>query len=641
MKVKVTKGDFSEFGTKIIDKNAAFTFSVQTKEAPSILLFDKKTKELIVEIKLHSEFRLGNVYSVVLSGPDFSRYCYLLKRDGKVGPDVFAPVIIGREKWNDVSRFDEGYKTYCGFSVSSSDYEWNFVPPRIAPEDTIIYKLHMRGFTMKNSLPHSKKGNYLGIIEKLPYFKSLGVNTLEFLPLYEFEEIRFRTHLETGENHTTIKVNEKPYGVNYWGYGPGEYFAPKASYFGGSKCDLHMKEMVDRIHGEGMEIIMEFSFSPELPTDILTESLVYWLKEYHIDGFHLIGYGIPIERIANNPFLSGTKIFYDSFPEKLLSNTENDKHLFITNDDFEYPLRRLQNHMDGNVSEFADFMKRQGGSFGFVNYAANNTGFTLYDVYSYGEKHNEANGEENTDGTNYNCSNNHGFEGRTKNHVVNRLREICVRGALLSVFMSQGIPMIFEGDEILNTQDGNNNPYCQDNETGWVTFSKRQAALSMQDYVKKLIMFRKTHTVLSSPAPYFFQDYKHVGLPDVSYHGREPWIMGIGAEKKALGILFAGAYGRKDDEEDVMLLFNFYFGEETFALPKLTNKRWYFINNTSSFDWNDEGEVLRDQTSCIVPGGTISVIVGRKIEETPDNTARSSKVKKALARKTVEKTGNS
>lgn len=618
MKVKVTKGDFSEFGTKIMDRNAAFTFSVQTKQAPSILLFDRKTKELVVEVVLHKEFRLGNVYSVLLSGPDFSKYSYLLKRDGKVDSDFFAPVITGREKWNDVSRFDEGYRTYCGFSVSSSDYEWKNIPPQIAPEDTVIYKLHMRGFTMKNSLPHSKKGNYLGIIEKLPYFKSLGVNTLEFFPLYEFEDIRFRTHLESGENHTTVQVHEKPFGVNYWGYGEGQYFAPKASYFGGTKSDLHMKEMVDKIHGEGMEIIMEFSFDPDIHEDMLTEALVYWLKEYHIDGFHLLGAVIPIERIATNPYLSGTKIFYNHFPESLLSKGDSEKHLFIYDDEFEFPLRRLQNHMDGNVSEFADFMKRQGNSFGFVNYAANNTGFTLYDVYSYGEKHNELNGEDNKDGTNYNCSNNHGVEGPSKNKVTNHIRENCVRAALLSVYMSQGIPLLYEGDEVLNTQLGNNNPYCQDNDIGYVTFSKRQSALAMTEYVKKLISFRKNHTVLSSATPFNFQDYKHVGLPDVSYHGREPWIMGIGAEKKALGILFSGAYGRNENEDDVMLLFNFYFGEETFALPKLTNKQWYFVSNTSSFDWNEEGELLSNQNTCIVPGGTVTVIIGKQSKNPSD-----------------------
>lgn len=632
MKVKVTKGDFSEFGTKIIDKKAAFTFSVRTKAAPSILLFDRKTEELIVEVSLHDEFRLGNVYSVILSGPDFSKYSYLLKRDGKISADEFAPVIIGREKWNDVERYEKNYETFCGFSASSSDYEWKHVSPRILPEDTIIYKLHMRGFTMKNSLSKSKKGNYLGIIAKLPYFKSLGVNTLEFLPLYEFEEIRYRTHLETGSNHTTVQIHEKPYSVNYWGYGSGEYFSPKASYFGGVKPDLHMKEMVDAIHGEGMEIIMEFSFSPEVPPDIITEALVYWLKEYHIDGFHLIGMGIPIDRIVSNPYLSGTKIFYDHFPDYVLSNGELDKHLFISNDDFEYPLRRLQNHMDGNISEFADLMKRQGEHFGFVNYAATNTGLSLYDVYSYGEKHNESNGEDNRDGNNYNCSNNHGFEGKTKNHVVNRIRENCVRTALLTVFMSQGIPLIYEGDELLNSQNGNNNPYCQDNETGWVTFSKKKSSLEMIEYLKKLILFRKKHTVLSTSIPYRFSDYRHVGLPDVSYHGREPWIMGIGAEKKALGILFSGAYGRDENEveDDCLFLFNFYYGEETFALPKLNNKKWFFVNNTASFEWNDEGIELHDQTSCIVPGGTVSVIIGKAIASDVDDRKRSEYVKKSI-----------
>ena len=159
-----------------------------------------------------------------------------------------------------------------------------------------------------------------------------------------------------------------------------------------------------------------------------------------------------------------------------------------------------------------------------VNFISNNNGFTLMDVFTYGEKHNEANGEENRDGSNYNCSFNFGQEGPTNNRMIQRIRYCNMRTALAILLLSQGVPQILSGDEVANSAMGNNNPYCQDNEVGWVNFSKKKSAQKLRDYVCQLIAFRKAHSVLSLSEPMQQSDYRSTGLPDLSYHGREPWI---------------------------------------------------------------------------------------------------------------------
>lgn len=612
MTPKITKGDFGEFGVTAQGSRMMFTFPTKTLQQPVLYFFDRRTKKFITRLSVPEDARIGFVYSVCVSGLPFSRLCYLIFRDGKMTMDAYARCVIGREKWMDESRYDCGYTIYGGFP-SAKIYEWQQQSPQIAPEDMILYKLHMRGFTMRHGLSSGRRGNFHGLLDRLDELQDLGITSIEIMPLYDFEEIRYQSHLEMKDNGVRTLVRQRPCGTNYWGYGNACYYAPKASYFGGNHPDLHMKELVDGIHVRGMEIIMEISFEQPVSPDFITRVLLFWIRHYHVDGFHLLGAGIPMEAIADNPYLRTTKIFYDGIPQKLLYEEKGPKHLFVCNDNFLYPLRRLQNHMDGNAAEFADMIKRQGEQFGFVNYAASNTGFTLWDAYSYGEKHNEKNGEENRDGSNYNCSNNHGTEGPTKNKVINRTRMTCVRTAFACLLISQGIPMIFEGDECANSQGGNNNPYCQDNETGWVKFPGSKAGILLRAYVRELVRFRREHTALSNPFPMKLSDYHHTGMPDLSYHGKEPWIMGIGEEKKALGILFNGAYGRTEDEEDVMACFNFYYGEETFALPRLSkNRKWYFVTNTSLEKWDPSEKPLEDQSQVIVPGGTVSLLVGRK-----------------------------
>ena len=628
MEISIRIGDFREFGTTYEDGEVTFTYEIATVCPSAIILRNKANGRIHARVEVPDSFRRGRVVSVTVGGYDWDRLSYMIEEDGIEHIDPYARCIAGREKWMNVSRFKRDYRVYGGFVTDS--YEWKHDIPDLSAEEVVLYKAHLRGITMAHGLNGEAKGSYKGIIEVLPELKSLGVTAIEFLPIYEFEELRYPSHLTYDDKNRRIKKVGEVYGANYWGYGDGEYFAPKASYFGGSEANVHLCEMVDEIHKAGMEIYMEISAeSKRIGNDTVINMLRFWRRQYRIDGFHLLGIDYPIDRIVEDPFLADTKIFYENIPTEYLFAEKGKKRLFVTNDGFLYALRKLQNHFDGNAAELASVMRRQGDTFGFVNYAAYNIGFTLYDSYSYGEKHNEANGEENRDGLNYNCSYNHGQEGDTRKREMLRSRYVCMRTAFALMMTSQGIPMILAGDELANSQHGNNNPYCQDNATGWVQYRHSNDRDKLWAYVAALLKFRSAHPILACAYELKRNDHRNMGFPDLSYHGREPWIMGIGGEKKAIGILYNGDYSDRGKCEDVMLCINFYYGEETFALPKLPGGReWHYVANTTEEVFGENARKCVNQSECIVPGGSVSIFVGREPEKEKKIASRDNKSKK-------------
>ncbi len=615
MKVEVSRGDFQHFGASRVGTKAAFCFEAEPGKEAALVFYELASGEQICEVVIPEAFRIGRVCSVLVGGLDWRQVKYRIRIGHRIRMDAFAGLVSGREQWMDESRHDKNYEVYG--LVPQTGLLWQEERrERLPAQELVMYRLHMRGFTMQQALGRGRKGNYKGIIAALPALSDMGITALEFMPIYEFEEIRFESRLRyTRERREPMQVCGPPKGTNYWGYGKAEYFAPKSAYFGGKDADVHLREMVRAIHDAGMEMVMELSFPEPVSGRFIETLLVYWVKKYHIDGFHLLGQNLDLAPAAECPYLSDTKIFYDHFSEELLRRERGEKHLFIYDEAFLYPLRRLQNHLDGSMAELRNQMMRQNRYYGFVNYVASSTGFTLLDAYSYGEKHNEANGEDNRDGSNYNCSFNYGMEGETKNRGIQQARIAAVRTALCAVLMAQGIPMINAGDERLNTQRGNNNPYGQDNAIGWVQFSKTKSSSDLAQYVKRLIEFRKKHSILSKPVPLQGSDIEGKGFPEVSYHGREPWILygDIGGEKKGISILYNGAYGNTASE-DILVAMNFYYGEELFALPYLPDgRRWYYVTNTLLGDWNEDGELLSNQQTQNVPGGSISIFVCRKL----------------------------
>ncbi len=615
-------------GVSIKGSLVSFTFVSESLADTAILFFDADTNEEVKRITIPASCRRGKLVSITVEIDHPADIRYLYEIDGEKIVDPYATKIYGREDWNDIDRIQRVNPVLSG--IAKEKFAWRGDETlKLLDEDLVIYRANLRGLTMDRKLPENKKGNYLGLMSQLKKLHQTGFTAIELQPVYEYEEIRYQSTKsfdKDGNVSITSSVLPGVPGVNLWGYGAGNYFAPKASFFGVTDPEVHLKEMVRAIHRESMEIILEFSFLDGVSAEYVEACLRYWHETYHIDGFRLVGSNLPLERIANDPFLSDVRIFSDGYAYDLLEKENVEfRHLYIQNDAMIYPLRKLQNHMDGAISELANLMKRQNEKYGFVNYAASSDGFTLYDVYSYSEKHNEANGEDNRDGSNFNYSHNFGVEGETNSRNVMVDRMIHIRTALLYILMSQGIPLIQAGDLSGNTQNGNNNSYCQDNPTGWVTFSKKRIFRDLLDYAGKLIEFRKQHEIIRSRKPMTMTDTRHIGFPDLSYHGREPWTVWLSDDLKSVGMLYSGAYGKKDDE-DVLIYFNFYFGEEEMHLPKAgENKEWRYVTNTFTADFCEVPAELPDEQVLKVPGGSATILVSAVTEKKSDKEKKSKK----------------
>lgn len=609
--MKTRIGDFEDYGTSITEDGVMFTFYVDGEDPCSIVFYNSTTFAPEQQVQVPEDYRIGNVYSVVCIGQNIKHCCYRLLQGKDSFVDDYAHLVVGRNHWNDSTRADKNYQVFGGIPVSQ--YVWQNQNPKIKPADMILYKLHMRGFTMNHGMRRGQKGTYKGLMAGVDELKKLGITSLELQPIYDFEEMMLEKKQSIGPKgkiESRVNFTDK---LNYWGYGPAFHMAPKASYFGGKEACDHCKEMIDFIHGKGMEVILEMSFTQEATSDYIMDCLWYWVREYRVDGFHLLGSVVPIERIAKSQRLARTKIFFDHIPQAILDAEKGRKHLFVYNDSFMCVCRQLQNHMQGSMVQFTNYLRRQNDRYGFVNYIANTSGFTLADSYSYGEKHNRDNGEENRDGNNINYSYNCGVEGETKNRRILAQRMKEMRNGLCSVFLSQSIPLLQAGDEVANSQGGNNNPYCQDNSIGWVQYGTTKGRGQLLDFTKKLIAFRKAHPVICMEGAMKMSDYKHLGVPDLSYHGSEPWLMGIGEEMKAIGILYGGEY-QNPAEEYVYVAYNYHYEDVWIAIPKIPRSgNWSLVTNTAMEDtFSFSPTPLKEQQKIMVPKGSVSILTFQK-----------------------------
>ncbi len=604
--MKNKKGTFYPFGARITENGVQYTFVANATDDVYIAFY--QNDKCVEKMLLPKTYRIGNVYSVEVLSTNAASYGYLYIVGEKTIVDPYATAVAGRDKYKDESRAKSDY--FIAAKPTDMD-RINFLTdsPSIEASDTVMYKLHMRGFTMRHGLEAKKRGNYLGVLAGLPYLQELGVTSIEIQPMYEFEEFGLKKIQHISPDGVISYTTEAVEQLNYWGYGPGNYFAPKSSYFGGSDvAATNCAYFIDEIHKAGMELILEMSFTQPYSKDYILDILHFWVQIYHVDGFHLLGATVPMEQIISDPWLASTKIFYDHVPLDAIGQTADPKHVYVYEDGFMLVCRQLQNHLGGSMLQFTNFMRRQNTAYGFVNYLANTTSFTMCDAYSYGEKHNEANGEENRDGSNFNESFNYGVEGPTRQKKTLEARRRAQRNALCMTFLSQAMPLLLSGDEIYNTCDGNNNPYCQDNSIGWVDFRMTKEKQKLFDFTKNLIAFRKSHTQLSKDIPVLLSDYAHVGIPDVSYHGAEPWVMQIGDEMKSVGILFAGAYADTPCE-NVLILFNFHYAPVNLALPQISKKgKWQLVLDTSDeTTFTFEKRAVENQTSVSVPAETICI----------------------------------
>lgn len=516
---------------------------------------------------------------------------------------------------------------FCGFA--KEDFDWkNDLAPEIPRDRMLLYKLHVRGFTMdadKQKYP----GTFQALMNRIGYLEKLGITTVELMPVYEFEEMPIPVETKLPEyvkwepdeedmiqpESVQVQVGR----LNYWGYGPGNYFAVKASYASNpEQADQEYKTLIRRLHAHHMECIMEMYFPVDTNHNLIVDVLRYWVREYHVDGFHLLGESIPVTAIVQDNLLSRTKIMCEKYDPGVVCDGRKYMNLYVYKDEYMYPARKILNHLNGNMKEFIDQQRKQGSRLGYVNYITSNNGFTLADLFMYNDRHNEENGENNLDGNAWNYSNNYGIEGPTRKHYINSLRRLKWRNSMLMLMLAQGVPMLWAGDEIGNSQKGNNNAYCQDNAIGWVNWKNEKTHRKELVFLQKLVRFRKEHPIISNEMPFQFSDYHALGCPDLSFHGESAWILEPTVGKMCIGMLYCGAYTKGDKEaEDVYVAYNFFSAVSSLALPQLDkHKRWYLVMDSSndSQPYLDEAVLMENSSITMMPQ-SICVLVGRRVTE--------------------------
>ena len=578
---KLEKGYPCKCGATPVNDGVLFAFESDSDNC-GIILKNKKSKN-ITRIPLSKEYRIGNVFSVIIKDIEYDKYLYKFYSDEKEFADPYSYTLVGNEKFG---LKKDNYEIYSSI-VKLDDFNKD-EKPGISFENSIFYLLHVRGFTAHSSSKVENKGTFKGILEKLDYLKDLGITTLELMPCYEFEEFEKISKDNSFMVDTTdYKAENK---VNYWGYKEGFYFAPKASYCATNEPVKEFKEFVKTLHKNGIEVVLQFYFPDKVKQHKIYEVLKFWLLNYNVDGFHLKGNKIPFSFIANDPLFGDTKLLYDYIPENEIYEAAfvpTKRNLSSYSDAFMYQMRKVLKGDEGSLKDLVYYTKNYPEKSACVNFITNYYGFTLNDLVSYDRKHNEDNGEKNVDGCDYNFSWNCGIEGKTKKSLVMKLRKKMMKDALFLVFSSKGTPLILAGDEICNTQNGNNNPYCQDNAVSYINWNLTAEASEMLEYTKKLIALRKSDLNAVLNREFSMLDRAHIGYPDLSYHSDEAWKADLATYNRHLGIMYSSL--DKGNVTLYYLAYNFYWKEITFSLPFLpVSAKWDVVFSTGDVNEKEE-----------------------------------------------------
>lgn len=659
--LNIIQGRAIPFGATVISKKTV-NFSVFSLHAKSceLVLFNRNEKQPWAVIQFPEEFKIGNVFTMTIQGLNYENIEYGLRMDGPFNPreghwfdpskvllDPYAKALGGREIWGKEPDWGYPYQ-YRARIVKHDDYAWEDDRPLDIPlQDLVIYEMHARGFTKHSSSGVKNRGTYAGLIEKIPYLKTLGINCIELLPVFEFDEfLKMR-----GNYSVEAGVRLK----NFWGYDPIAFFAPKAGLAaaclqGGSQVD-EFKDMVRNLHRNGIEIILDVVFNHTGESDengpcvsfrgidnkvyymldkegnyknftgckntfncnnpvvreLIVDCLRYWVSEYHIDGFRFDLASVMVrdqngEPMSNPPILEA--ISHDPILRncKLIAEAWDATGLYQVGT---FPSYKRWSDWNGKYrDDMRKFLKGDGGMIGTmiqriqgspdlfgnrganasINYVTSHDGFTLMDLVSYSEKHNSDNGEGNIDGTDQNFSWNWGVEGPSEDPEINGLRRRLIKNAVGILMISQGIPMILAGDEMGRTQQGNNNAYCQDNEISWVDWGLLKNNSEIFNFFKKIIKFRMAHPILRSKES--FQNRVRVGskYPDISFHGIRAWQIDDSYDSRVLAVMVNGQHIK---DNIIYAAMNMHWEEHEFMLPKLHGMAWYEFANTGKQSPND------------------------------------------------------
>ena len=643
---QIRPGFFREFGAVAIPGGVNFTIHTHGATSCELLLFHRKAEEPYAVIPFPESYRIGFCYSMIVFDLDIEEFEYAYRLDGpydekkglrfdknKILLDPYARAVTGQSQWGHVNNAQHGYRA----RVVQSNFDWGDQRHHSIPmEDLIIYELHVRGFTMDESSGVKHHGTFEGLREKIPYLKELGVNAVELMPIFEFDEMR---------DVRLIDENEL---IDFWGYNPVSFFAPNTSYCSSMEYNregLELKTLIKDLHDNGIEVILDvvfnhtaegnefgpcFSFkgfdnniyymlTPDghyynfsgcgntlncnhpVVRDMILECLRYWVIEYRVDGFRfdlasILGRnddGTPLSQppllrsLAFDSILGNVKLIAEawdagglyqvgSFPSwkrwaEWNGRYRDDMRRFLKGDDF---LAQTAAARITGSPDLYDPAYRGGNA--SINFLTCHDGFTLYDLYSYNQKHNEANGWGNTDGADDNNSWNCGVEGETDDPAILALRKRLMKNACAVLLCSRGTPMFLSGDEFADTRYGNNNPYCQDNLISWLDWSLLKKNKDLFDFFQCMIRFRKDHPVIRKDL-----EPSYLGIPAMSTHGLTPDETNFSGDSHVVCVRFAGYDEATQKEDLVYLAVNSGWFPVTLTLPELPEHyKWKVAVNT-------------------------------------------------------------
>ena len=653
---KIGIGNCSQLGTYRNHTGVNFSLNIPEGVEGELRIYAPETDDPMQTIPMDKEYRIGYVSALHVAIPANVAFEYNYLIDGEIVPDPFAKSIRLHQKADGTEEFR------CALLPK---FVMKTMPLKINFSDSIFYKLHVRGFTMGMNPPVKNAGSFTALREKLSYVKSLGITSLILMPVYEFQESSKKKkqmadpmgeYRNIDELLLSGKVFEAPEDCaadtdeamqmgekeaernavkaamrkkerkNYWGYAEGLYFVPKKSYCATDNPAKEFAALVDAIHKKGMECILEFYFPEFIPGWKVVQVLRFWRFTYHVDGFHILGHGDWISAVTDDLTLTGTKFLYEYFDQNKVYEKKYPyfRNLCMMNRNYQNTMRCFLKGDEGLENSAKWFLRNTSESIASVNYFADNDGFTMADMVAYEMRHNEDNGEDNQDGSDQNFTWNGGAEGPTKKRVINKFRQQQLRNAFAMLMTSQASPMIYGGDECGNSQNGNNNAWCQDNEVGWQSWKKTKDARNLRSFVEKMIAFRKAHPILRLRNPMRQMDYKSLGYPDVSYHGSIAWYVDNNRMKNAFGIMYcgdyaSGEYGYSDDF--IYVAYNMYWIAQDFALPDLpSDKKWSITMDTALEDSfrapeKDLDVYFDDKKHITVAPRSIVILTSRELTE--------------------------
>ena len=585
---KISYGQPYPLGATLVKENTVnFAVVMNTDKPCGVILYDKKTKKS-KKIFFCCSNKVGNIRCMQVEPLDTVRYEYNFFDGDEIICDPYSRRIVGNDSWG---KFADNIRS----RIVASDYNWQSDRhPLLTFDESIIYMLHVRGFTRHKSSQVAHPGTFEGVVEKIDYLKSLGVTTVELMPVYNFVEFEKKKEANPGVYMDPFE-NSQPK-LNYWGYKDSYYFAPKTSYAarGVDPCDS-FKNLVKAFHSNGMEVILQFFFPDSIKQGYIFEVLKYWMQVYRVDGFRLMGNKLPLAMLCTDPMLSNTKMITYDFPIDDIYEYNYKpifKNLAVSGDGYMYDVRRFLKSDEGLIGNITSYFREQPTKSAAVHYITHSNGFTLMDLVSYDHKHNEENGENNRDGATYNGSWNCGFEGPTRKRTICSLRLKQIKNAQVINMITQSTPLIVAGDEFGNSQKGNNNPYCLDNTTTWLNWNDLEKNREIFEFTRDMIRFRRSNAILHMKDSFRMTDYLGLGYPDMSFHCEEAYRLDYDPLCRQVGILYNKAYAcREEDPEKedgfIYVAVNMHWTNHEYAIPKLPKgKKWEIAFNTDKSGFN-------------------------------------------------------